>query len=101
MFEGVERRGLFEGPEEPFLLQQLCEGRGDGTIVLNEPAVLPHQPEQATEPPHGARLGPSGDGLDLVAVHGNPLGRDHMAEVRDRRLREGALGALEPQLALA
>ena len=40
-FEGVERRGLFGGLEEPFLREQLCEGRGDGTIVLNEPAVLP------------------------------------------------------------
>jgi hypothetical protein len=76
----------------------LGEGGGDGAVIFDEPAVIARHPKEAAETANRVRLRPSRDGVDLVAVHGDSLGRDHVVEVSHRRLREGALGALEPQL---
>jgi hypothetical protein len=46
---------------------------------LNETAVVPRQPQEATQPPKREWLQPSSDDVNLVFVHGHTLRGDHVA----------------------
>ena len=98
--ERLESRGCVVGPHEAMLLKQRGQRGGNGAVVQDKLAVVPHQ---AQESPHSTRrtgLRPVRHRLHLGGVHGHALLGDDVAEVGDGRHPEGALGAFDEQLVL-
>jgi hypothetical protein len=67
---------------------------------MYELAVVPCEPEEATDGTGGSRRRPIMDGLHLDGIHGDAR-RDNVAEVGDGGDPEGAFGALDEELMTA
>jgi len=91
---GEGGRGLL-GPGESFLAEQGGEGSGDGTVVLDELAVIPGEAEEAADYTRRLGLRLVRHGLHLGRIHRHAPCRDRVPQVRDGSGAERALGMLD------
>lgn len=80
--------------EESLRSQQGC----DGAEVADELPVVAGEAEEAAQDPSRVRCRLGGDSGHLVAVDGDAVLGDDVAEVSDRRRPEKALRALEVEV---
>lgn len=100
VFEGLKRRCCFIRPSKAILPEQGSERRSDRPIVLNKSPVVPGEAEKSTKSSRRTRLRPAGHGRNLVAIHGNAVCQNDVAQIGHGRRSEGALGTLQPELVI-
>jgi hypothetical protein len=82
-------------PSKGLLTEEARERGSVGAEVANELAVVPRKAQEAMNASCRPRLRPGGDRLHLVAIHGDAIGGDDVAQIGHRALAKGALGALD------
>jgi hypothetical protein len=85
---------------EDAFAQELGQGRGDGTIIADEPPVVPNEAKEGVHHPDRGRHRPLQDNLDLLFIHGDAVNEDDVVEVCDRSSTEKAFGFLQKKFVL-
>jgi hypothetical protein len=68
-------------PGEGLLAEEACERGDDGAEIADELAVVARKAQEAANAPRRPRLRLGGDRLHLVAVHGDAVSGDDVAQI--------------------
>lgn len=75
-------------------LEQIEQGPRDDTKILDETAIVSGEAQEVVHCLGICGCGPAGHCMDLLRISGDALGIDHMSQIRNMLLVEGALGVL-------
>lgn len=96
--ECCEHRVGLLSPNKALLVQEACQWRHNGAVVLDEALIVTGQPQEAAESAYGLWARLVQDAIHLGLIHGDALGPDYMAEVCHRCVPKKALGLFEEKL---